>query len=93
MTFLAPATTHVATQFHEIFRGRVFPALFLLLGIYSIVHGLMARKFSFRSRGGKIGEERVEFSPRWKDRLLVVFAGLCVAIVSLIEFLGLRGRH
>jgi hypothetical protein len=65
----------------------------LAAGIYSIVHGLLAKKFAFRSKAWKPGEEKVEFEPSWKDRLLIVFVGVCVAVVSLYSLVGLTRQH
>ena len=65
----------------------------LLVAIYSIVYGLTAKTFSFRSRAWKPGEERVAFKPQTKDRLLIVLVGLFFVIVSVLSFSALWRRH
>jgi hypothetical protein len=70
-------------------RKEIISGLFLTAGIYSIVHGLTAEKFAFRSKAWKPGEEKSEFVPGWKDRLLIVFVGIVVGAVSLYSLLTL----
>ena len=65
----------------------------LLIAICSIVYGLAAKTFSFRSRAWKPGEERVAFKPQTKDRLLIVFVGLILVIVSVLSLSALWRRH
>ena len=67
--------------------------LILLAAIYSIVYGLTAKTFSFRSRAWRPGDERVEFKPQTRDRLLLVFVGLCLAIVSVLSLSSFWRRH
>ena len=77
----------------ELTRKEILSGAGLALGLYSIVHGLIAETLAFRSKAWKPGEEKVEFAPNWKDRLLIVFGGFCVAVVSLYSLLAsMRGR-
>ena len=74
-------------------RKEIISGLFLAAGIYSVVHGLTAEKLAFRSKGWKPGEEKREFVPSWKDRLLIVFVGVVVAVSSLYSLLTLARRR
>jgi|HubBroStandDraft_2_1064218.scaffolds.fasta_scaffold895854_2 hypothetical protein len=67
-------------------------ALGVAFGVYSIVYGLVAKTFSFRSRSFTF-EEPSKFVPRWQDRALVVFGGVVVVIFSLLQLLGLHWHH
>jgi hypothetical protein len=75
------------------FRKELGSGVILLVAIYSVVYGLTAKTFSFRSRAWKPGEERVEFKPQTKDRLLIVFVGLVFLIVSVLSLSALWRRH
>jgi hypothetical protein len=74
-------------------RKELGSGVILVAAIYSIVYGLTAKTFSFRSRAWKPGEERVEFRPQTKDRLLIVFVGLFFVIVSVLSLSALWRRH
>ena len=74
-------------------RKEIISSLFLAAGIYSVVHGLTAEKFAFRSKGWKPEEEKPAFVPDWKGRLLIVLVGVVIAASSLYSLLILaRGR-
>ena len=68
------------------------PALGVALGIYSIVYGLTAKTFRFRSRSFTL-EEPSEFAPKWQHRALLVFLGVCLVIFSLLPLMVLHWRH
>jgi TRAP-type mannitol/chloroaromatic compound transport system permease small subunit len=68
---------------------RITQWVVLVGGLYSIVYGLTARTFSFHSRAWKPGEERVEFHPQWKHRLLVALGGVVLVFQSLSPRLDL----
>lgn len=74
-------------------RRELGSGVILLVAIYSIVYGLTAKTFSFRSRAWKPGEERVAFKPQTKDRLLIVLVGLFFVIVSVLSLSALWRRH
>ena len=74
-------------------RKELGSGVILVAAIYSIVYGLTAKTFSFRSRAWRPGEERVEFKPQTKDRLVIVFLGLLIAIVSGLSLSALWRRH
>jgi hypothetical protein len=82
LTNLAPSIAHVWEK--------LVPGTLTLAGIYAIVHGLTAEKFTFRSLGWLPGQERQKFSPRWYERMLMVLLGLALAITSLWSLLGLH---
>jgi hypothetical protein len=84
---LMPSTQHLWDKVISV------SGLGLILGIYGIVYGLTAETFMFRSRSWWPGQERVRFTPSWRDRLLVVFAGLVVTITSTCSILGFQLRH
>ena len=74
-------------------RRELGSGVILLVAIYSIVYGLTAKTFSFRSRAWKPGEGRVAFKPQTKDRLLIVLVGLFFVIVSVLSLSALWRRH
>ena len=67
--------------------------LWLIFAIYIIIYGVTSKSFSFRSKGWRPGEERVEFKPNWRQRLLVVFPGILLAIDSLLSLSGWHWRR
>ena len=66
--------------------NKLTAALGLAIGIYSVVYGSIAKTFSFRSRSFTF-EEPSRFVPKWQDRALVVFGGLCLVGFSLLQLL------
>jgi hypothetical protein len=72
--------------------NKFVPALGVAVGVYSIVYGLTAKTFSFRSRSFTF-EEPSKFIPKWQHRALVVFSGVCMVIFSLLSLLGLHWHH
>jgi hypothetical protein len=64
-----------------------------LSGIWEIVSGLAAAKFTDRTLGWLPGQERVKFSPRWYHRALRVSLGLLVTILALFALVGIRYKR
>jgi hypothetical protein len=65
----------------------------VLSGIWEILTGLAAAKFTDRTLGWLPGQERTKFTPRWYHRALRVSLGLLVTILALIAFGGIRSKR
>ncbi len=81
--------TNLAVQTTQLW-DRLVQGFLALAGIYGIVRGVAAEKFTFRSLGWMPGQEKEQIKPKWYHRLFIASVGLLIAISALCSLMGVH---
>jgi len=64
-----------------------------LAGIWFVINGLTAEKFTDRTLGWLPGQEKLTFNPRWYHRAFVVLMGSLITIYAACAFIGVHWKR
>jgi hypothetical protein len=73
--------------------NRLICGTLLVAGIWTVIHGLTAEKFTVPSLGWLPGQEREQYVPKWYHRVFVILAGLGVAGFAWCGLIGFHQPH